>query len=134
MILFLPKTIKDFIYYIDLIIKEYRDFPFSLIIKNNLIDLLKKAYKQNKIQFNEFANKTDKYYWVLAQASVVAFDMVATGYYHLMNKLNYEGEQLQKFYFHCLKLALEKNYIDIELYEQQKNNFVKQVSETGKFA
>lgn len=132
--IFLPKTIKSFIPYIDKILLDYRGYQFSVAIKTTLINMLKMARKQNNKQFNDFVVSTDKYYWVLAQACGVAFDMVATGHYHIIDRLNYEGEQLQKFYFMCLSIALENKFINQELYEQQKRNFIRQVEETGKFA
>lgn len=134
MCLFGNPVIKAFEREIDDLLSEYRGYSFCGKIKQTLIYELKGAQRNDSDRFSAFASSVDKRQWAMAKTSSVAFDLVASGEYHIMDQLTPEGKQLVAFYKKTLKRAMGCRYIDGATYFQQIGNIDKQVIETGKWS
>lgn len=119
---------------IDSLLSEYKGYSFYEKIKKQLVSELRAAQQHDTSRFAAFASSVDKRQWAMAKTSSVAFDLIASGDYHIMDQLTPEGKLLLAFYKKTLRYAMYCHYIDEATYSQQIAIIDKQVIETGKWA
>jgi hypothetical protein len=128
---------EDFVYpfevQINLALGEYKDYECAGDIKRYWGEMLKRVYNRDPERAKEIA-KQDLKQWALAQVSSRAFDMIASGQYHLMDSLTPEGKILAEIYRSCLKEAYYCGYIDEETLNKQLITLSEQIHETGMWA
>lgn len=118
---------------IDRALGEYAKYECAAEIKRYWINMLKRLYEKDPTKTREIA-KQDLRQWALAQVSSRAFDMIASGQYHLMDSLSHEGKILAEIYRSCLKNAYDYGYIDKETLDKQLITLSEQIYETGTWA
>lgn len=119
---------------IDRVLVNDMNTNYGIRIKEDLIDLLTKAEIKTPQQFEKVSSGMDYKQWALFHVANQAFDLIASGEYHLYDTLTFEGQRLLHLYENCLKTALACHYITKEDYERQKQIVHQQVYETGKWA
>ena len=128
---------EDFVYpfevQINLALGEYKDYECARDIKRYWVEVLKRIYNRDPERTKEIA-KQDLRQWALAQVSSRAFDMIASGQYHLMDSLTPEGKVLAEIYRSCLRKACDCGYIDEKTLNKQLINLSEQIHETGTWA
>lgn len=118
---------------IDRTLGDYAKYECAADIKRYWINTLKRLYEKDPARTREIANQ-DLRQWALAQVSSRAFDMIASGNYHLMDTLTPEGKILAEIYRSCLKEAFDYGYIDEETLNKQLRTLSEQIYETGTWA
>lgn len=131
------QSTDDFVYQfevqIDRALGDYAKYECAADIKRHWIDTLKRLYERDPVRTREIA-KQDLRQWALAQVSSRAFDMIASGQYHLMDTLTPEGKILAEIYRSCLNDAYDYGYIDKETLDKQLITLSEQIYETGTWA
>lgn len=105
-------------------------------IKTYWMDFLYKAKYDYPEKYKNIVdnNANDPKRWALARISDRAFDIIASGEYHLQDVLTPEGEILASLYRYCLEEALRLKYIDKETLNKQLGELRRQIYETGLWA
>ncbi len=101
-------------------------------IKNYWINFLSDTSTRNAEKRREIIeNNTDIKKWALASVSERAFDVIASGKYHVQNVLTPEGELLVNVYRYCSEEEFRAGYINKEMLDKKLKTLRKQIWDTG---